>query len=561
MTGPDDSRSLISLRSRTIGWLTPIARWLPEYRWKTNLASDAIAGVAVAALLIPESMGYAGVAGVPAEVGLYAALAAVVAYAVTGGVSILVVGPASAVAALSASIVAEFRGDADPVAVTVALAIMSGVLLMAAGWLRLGWVVNFISKPVLEAFVAGLSLAIIIGQLDGLLGVEVDAESAIGSLLDVLGRLDEWHVATTVIGALAIAALLALERSVDRVPGAVVVVILGIAGAVVFDLAASGVAVVGDIPQGLPTPGIPDLSGTRWLELLGAATALLLVGFSEGYAAASAVADHTGEDVDADQELFSSGAANLASGLMGGLAVGGSLSKSAAAQEAGARTQMANLVAGAIVLATLLFLAPLFEDLPEPVLAAVVIVAVLGSADPRRVWRLWTVNRLDFAAALLTFVLVLVWETLPAMIVGVVLSLAFVVRRASFPDVLELRQGSNGRFTVDGSLAPETVGAIALRFEGPLIYANAERLRKAAAVLADRHPDVQKLILDCEMLSDLDSSGAEALVRLDEDLGARDIVLHLGRVHARVREQMRRSSLLDRFAGRIHESVRGAVGD
>ena len=295
--------------------------------------------------------------------------------------------------------------------------------------------------------------------------------------------------------------------------------------------------------------------------MLGAATALLLVGFSEGYAAASAVADHTGEDVDADQELFSSGAANLASGLMGGLAVGGSLSKSAAAQEAGARTQMANLVAGAIVLATLLFLAPLFEDLPEPVLAAVVIVAVLGSADPRRVWRLWTVNRLDFAAALLTFVLVLVWETLPAMIVGVVLSLAFVVRRASFPDVLELRQGSNGRFTVDGSLAPETVGAIALRFEGPLIYANAERLRKAAAVLADRHPDVQKLILDCEMLSDLDSSGAEALVRLDEDLAVRGIVLHLGRVHARVREQMRRSSLFDRFAGRIHESVRGAVGD
>jgi SulP family sulfate permease len=218
-------------------------------------------------------------------------------------------------------------------------------------------------------------------------------------------------------------------------PGAVIVVVVGILLVVAIDLDSLGVAIVGEIPQGLPEVGVPQLTSSVWFDVMAGGMALLLVGFSEGYASASAVAGHTGEDVDADQELVGSGAANIASGLVGGLAVSGSLSKSSAAQDAGARSQVSNLVAGLVVLATLLFLAPVFEKLPEPVLSAVVIVAVLPSANPRRVWALWPVNRLDFVAGLITFVLVLVWETLPAMIVAVVLSLAFVVRRASFPDV------------------------------------------------------------------------------------------------------------------------------
>lgn len=515
----------------------------------------------MAALLIPESMGYASVAGVPTQVGLYAALAAVLAYAVTGGVSILVVGPASAVAALSASLVAEFGGSADAVALTAALAITSGLLLMAAGGLRLGWIVNFISRPVLEAFVAGLSIAIIVGQLGGLLGIETEGESALAKLVDVVGQVGDWHLLSTIIGAASIAILILLSRYGERVPAAVFVVLAGIALAVFADLAGEGVAVVGEIPQGLPTPGIPDLSSTRWLELFGAATALMLVGFSEGYAAMSAVADHTGEDVDPDQELWGSGVANLASGLFGGLAVGGSLSKSAAAQSAGARSQVANLIAGIIVLGTLLFLAPVFRNLPEPVLAAVVIVAVLGSADPRRVFRLWTVNRLDFIAGLLTFSLVLTWRTLPALIVGVVLSLAFVVRRASFPDALELREDARGLFTSEGTTDPAEVGSTVLRFEGPLIYANADRLKTAALTLADRHPRVPRMVLDGEMVSDLDASGAEALQWLDDSLADRDIVLHLCRFHVRARTQMERSSLDERFAGRMHDSLPAAVGN
>jgi sulfate permease, SulP family len=538
----------------------PVVGWLPQYGWRKDFGLDLVAGIALAALLVPESMGYAGVARVPTEVGLYAAFAAAVAYAITGGTSVLVVGPASAVAALSASVVAEFRGSVDPVALTAALAITTGVILIGAGALRLGWIVNFISRPVLEAFVAGLSISIIVGQLGGLVGVEVSGSSAVAKFVDVLRSIGDWQGTTAAIGFGSVALLLLLERLVPRLPAAVVVVAGAIALVVVFHLDDHGVAIVGHIPRGLPAFGVPDISGTRWLELFGAATALLLVGFSEGYAAASAVSAKTGETVDADQELLGAGFANVAAGFAGGLPVSGSLSKSAASQGAGARTQMANLVAAAIVLATLLFLAPVFEKLPEPVLASVVIVAVLRAANPRSLVRLWRVNRLDFIAAFATFALVLVWETLPAMIVGVAVSLAFLVHRASFPDVVELSRGDDGVFRrVDGDTAPPARRVAVLRFEAPLVYANAERLRQAAGALLDEHPGAAWFVIDAEMWSDLDATGAETLTDLDDNLKDRHIEVRLARVHRRARAQMERSGLAGRFAGRLYDRLEEAT--
>jgi high affinity sulfate transporter 1 len=542
--------------------MVPITQWLPRYQWRHTLPADLIAGIAVAALLIPESMGYAGVAGVPAQVGLYAALAATFAYAVTGGTSILVVGPASAVAALSASIVAGLSSDADPVVVTSALALASGVLLVTAGLLRLGWVVNFISRPVLHAFVAGLSISIIIGQLSGLFGVEVEGESAVSKLIDTFRNIGRWDPVTVVVGVASIVVLLLLGRFAKKVPGALVVVVVGILLVVAIDLDSLGVAIVGEIPRGLPEVGVPLLSGSVWFDVLTGGMALVLVGYSEGYASASAIAAHTGKDVDADQELVGSGTANIASGLVGGLAVSGSLSKSSASQEAGARSQVSNLVAGFVVLATLLFLAPVFEKLPEPVLSAVVIAAVLTSSDPRRVSDLWSVNRLDFVAGLVTFVLVLVWETLPAMIVGVVLSLAFVVHRASFPDVREVRRDPAGAFravTGRDDDPPPPDGVAVLRFEAPLIYANAERFGRAALRLVEERPGMSRLVVDAEMLADLDASGAEQLENLDDELSERGISLHLAQVHRRARAQMERSSLGPRFAGRTHRTLSEAV--
>lgn len=217
-----------------------------------------------------------------------------------------------------------------------------------------------------------------------------------------------------------------------------------------------------------------------------------------------------------------------------------------------------NLMAGLLVLATLLFLGPVFEQLPEPVLAAVVIVAVLGSAGPRRVLELWSVNRLDFAAGSTTFVLVLVWETLPAMTVGVLLSLAFLVRRASFPDVVELAEDDSGVYLRAFEVEPaqRMSGDVAvLRFEAPLVDANADRLRTAARTLISRRGRTTRLVIDAEMISDLDSSGAEVLRVLDDDLRAEGVELRLARVHVRARSQIERSHLGTRFEGRIHSRL------
>ncbi len=552
---------LVVTPPRTAASFVGALRWLPNYDWRSNLPADALAGIAVAALLVPESMGYARVAGVAPEVGLYAALAAVVAYALTGGVSVLVVGPASAVAALSATLVFDLNLDADPLVVTAALAIGSGLVLMAAGVLRMGWIVNFISRPVLEAFVAALSISIIIGQLDGLLGVEVEGESALSKLWDTLTHLGEAHGTTSFIGVGAVAVLIAAERIRPGLPAAIVVVVAGIVAARVLDLGDRGVALVGEIPSGLPDVTVPDLSVSDWVEVLGACMALVLVGFSEGYAAAAAVQGSTGEELDADQELFGSGVANVASGLVGGLAVSGSLSKSAAAVQGGARTQIANVISGLIVLATLLFLAPLFEKLPEPVLAAVVIVAVLGAAKVMRIVALANVNRYDFVAAALTFVLVLAWETLPAMIVGVVLSLAFLVYRATFPDVVELRRTSSGSFVRPGADTETAMvdGVVVIRFEAPLVYANASRLQAAVRTAVAARSHVALVVLDGEMLADLDATGAEVLAEIDDELAACGIVLRLGRVHSRARSQLERSDLHRRFDGRSYPSLASAV--
>lgn len=547
---------------RTIRTLIPILSWLPRYDWGKNTARDLIAGVALAALMIPESLGYAGLAGVPAEFGLYAALAAIVAYALTGGTSILVVGPASAVAALTASIIAELGGDTDPVVLAAALATTSGILLLIAGILRMGWIVNFISRPVLEAFVAGLSISIIIGQLDGLLGTEVEGDSAIAELVDLLTNIDAWDALTAAMGVGAIVVLLLLEQFAPKVPAALLVVAVGIVLVAVLGLADEGVAVVGEVPTGLPDLSLPDLSREQWLELFGSAFALVLVGLSEGYAATSEVAEHTGERVDPDQELIGAGAANLAAGFAGGIAVSGSLSKSAASRAAGARTQMANLAAGVVVLATLLFLAPVFEDLPEPVLAAVVIVAVLGPANPRRVANLWSVNRFDFVAGITTFVLVLTWEALQAMIVGVILSLAFVVRRASFPDVVELGRSSDGKLVstnTDPTITTAADHAAVLRFDAPLIYANADRFTSAATALVARRSGIDRLILDAEVIADLDATGAEHLADLDDRLADKGITLVVARVHRGAREQIARSHLRQRFDGRVYADLDAAI--
>ena len=348
------------------------------------LKSDLIAGLTVWAVLVPEALAYASIAGVSPVVGLYAAPPALVLYAAFGSSRHLVVGPMSATAALSAAAVADLTtgGPDDVLAFTGVLAIVTGVIALAAGLFRLGFLANFISEPVLKGFIIGLALTIIIGQVPKIFGIEKSDGDFFEQAWGVIRHLGDTHGRTLLVGLGSLAVVLALRRWLPMVPGSLVAVILGVAAVKLFDLDGKGVEIVGPIDSGLPRIGLPEgRSFSDYLTAVGAAAGIMLVGFAEGLGAAKTYAARAHYEVDPNRELIGLGAANVGSGLMTGMVVNGSLSKTAVNGSAGARSQVSGLAVAVFTIITLLFLTALFEDLPEATLAAVVIAAVVELVD------------------------------------------------------------------------------------------------------------------------------------------------------------------------------------
>jgi sulfate permease, SulP family len=429
----------------------PFFASLSGYR-RAWLRGDVVAGLTVWAVLIPESLAYAGIAGVTPVVGLYAAVPALVLYAALGSSRHLVVGPMSATAALSASIVAGVAapGSADYLAQTVGLALVVGVLGFLAGFCRLGFLSAFISEPVLKGFIVGLALTIIVGQVPDLIGVDKPSGSFFEKFWGILTELTELHWPTLLVGVLALAAILLLRRLVPRVPGSLAVVLLSIAAVYVFSLDQYGITIVGDIKSGLPAFGLPGLGLQDYLNLVGPAVGVLLIGFAEGLGAAKTYAAQHGYDIDANRELLGLGGANVGSGLLSGMVVNGSLSKTAVNGSAGAKSQVSGLLVAGLTVLTLLFLTGLFEKLPNTVLAAVVIAAVIDLVDfgsLRRLWGIYTgplgqiyrfAARVDFIAAAAAMLGVLIFDTLPGLFIGITLSLLTLLYRSSRPHVSAL---------------------------------------------------------------------------------------------------------------------------
>jgi high affinity sulfate transporter 1 len=347
------------------------------------LRADAVAGVTVWAVLVPEALAYASIAGVSPVVGLYAAPAALLGYAAFGSSRHLVVGPMAATAALSAAAVGQVAGGDSRVipALTVALALTTGVLALVAGIARLGFVANFISEPVLKGFIVGLALTIIVGQVPKLLGVGKGGGDFFEPLWHLLTQLGRAHGLTVVVGLGSLAVVLVLRRVAPVVPAPLVAVIAGILAVHLFDLDRHGVGIVGHISGGLPAFGLPHVPTGDYLPLAGPAVGVMLVGFAEGLGAAKTYAVRNGYQVSPNRELIGLGAANLGAGLCSGMVVNGSLSKTAVNGSAGARTQVSGLVVAVLTVLTLLFLTGLFEDLPEATLAAVVIAALVELVD------------------------------------------------------------------------------------------------------------------------------------------------------------------------------------
>ena len=527
----------------------PLLGWIRGYQWGTWLKLDIIAGVSVAALFVPESLGYAGVAGLPPEVGLYAAPLALLGYALLGRSTMLVVATSSSTAAVSASVIAEINqggGTDSAVTLSAALALFTGTIFVVAGLVRLGWVANFMSKTVIEGFIIGLSISIIIVQLDDLLGIEVVGENSFEKLWDVLSQLGDWNRATVTVGAISLALLFGLGRLVRKLPAALTVVVLGVLYIELFD--PSGISIVGDIPQGLPNVGLPEFSSSDVGGLIAGGLAVALIGFSEGYGAASSFARKYGDRLDNNQEFIAYGASNLGAGLASGMVVGGSLSKSAANDSAKAKSQMSNVVLAVLVVLTLLFLAPFFESLPKATLAAVVIHALWHSANPRKLAPIARVTRLEFSLAVVVLFAVLILDTLPAIIVGVVVSLGMLIYRTSFPQISELGlDRSTGRFESRTSHeeAERIPGFVVYRFEAPLIYANAESFAAAALDLVDAvDPPARVLVIDCEEMFGIDFTGVEAVAGLVEDMRERGVDVRLARAHGTTLERLRAGGVI-----------------
>ena len=428
------------------------------------LRGDVLAGLTVWAVLVPEALAYASIAGVSPVIGLYAAPPALILYAAFGSSRHLVVGPMSATAALSAAAVADLTtgGPDDILAFTGVLALMTGVLALLAGLLRLGFLANFISEPVLKGFIIGLALTIIIGQVPKLFGIDKTDGNFFEQAWGVLRHLGDTQGRTLVVGAVSLAIVLGLRRWLPVVPGSLVAVIVGVLLVELFALEDKGVEIVGPIDSGLPRIGLPSGRDVAdYLQAAGSAAGIMLVGFAEGLGAAKTYATRAHYDVDPNRELIGLGAANAGAGLMTGMVVNGSLSKTAVNGSAGARSQISGLVVAVLTVVTLLFLTGLFEDLPEATLAAVVIAAVVELVDIaalRELYRLYSrrlgriygrAARPDFIAAVAALLGVLIFDTLPGLVIGVIVSLLLLLYRSSRPHVAELGRvaGTDDQFT------------------------------------------------------------------------------------------------------------------
>lgn len=555
--------------ARRLARVLPVLTWLPHYD-RRSLRPDTIAGLTVWALLVPEALAYAAIAGVPVQYGLYAAPLALVGYVLFGSSRDLFIGPSATVAAMSAVVVggvaASGATQSTYVALTAALALLVGALYIVLGLLRAGFIARFFAKPMLAGFIIGLGLYILIGQLPKLMGIAKPNGNTVQVLLETVEQIGDWQWTSVGLGIAALAVLFALPRYAPRVPGALAVAVLAILAATAFDLDGHGVALVGDIPTGYD---FVSWSGVRLddvYDLIPGALAIIVVGYAQSVAIAKEYAARKHYAVDANQELIAYGAANLGAGALQGFTVTGSLAKSAAADQAGGRSPVLLLVAAALVVLTSLVLAGLFERLPEPVLAAIVIHAVAGMIDVSKLARLWRAAPAEFWLAAGALLGVVVFSILAGVVIGVALSFMLLIHRLDHPHIAQLGVRPDGRTFADAERALDAApvpGALIVRFEAPLMFANAEIFADdLRARIASSSPPPAVLILDMQAVSEVDTTGADGLAQLSAELDGLGMRLLLARTNGSVRDFLRRAGAVRDgdhvFFATVHDALDAA---
>jgi SulP family sulfate permease len=516
-----------------------------------GLRFDVIAGLTAAAVVLPKAMAYATVAGLPVSVGLYTAFVPMIVYALLGTSRVLSVSSTTTLAILTGAQLGLAVPDGDPgklITATATLTALTGALLIGASMLRLGFVANFISTPVLTGFKAGIGMVIVLDQIPKLLGIHITKEGFFRDILSVVHHIPETSLITLTIAVVALLALLAMERIRPHSPAPLVVVSAGIAASWLFGLSALGVGTVGVIPQSLPSVTLPSL-GLVGLLLPGA-LGIALMSFTETIAAGRAFAKQTDPPIKPNRELVATGAANFSGAFFGAMPAGGGTSQTAVVRSVGGRTQKASLVTAAAAAATMLVLAPFLGLLPQAVLAAIVIVYSVGLIDPAEFVSISKIRTMEFTWALAAFAGVLVFGTLQGIVVAIVLSLIGLSSQAVNSKVYVI--GRKRDADVLRPLLPEHPddeifdGLLILRPEGRLFFANAQQVGdQIRALVAEHRPSV--LALDMSRVPDIEYSALQMLVQGERRMTEEGITVWLAALNPNVLQCIRSSALADRL--------------
>ncbi|RFF64500.1 sulfate permease [Stutzerimonas stutzeri] len=553
-----------------------LARYLPMLAWarhydRAAATKDGLAALIVTLMLIPQSLAYAMLAGLPPVTGLYASMLPLIAYTLFGTSRTLAVGPVAVVSLMTAAALGPLfaPGSAEYAAAAMLLALLSGAVLLLMAALRLGFLANFLSHPVISGFISASGILIALGQLKHILGISIDGENAVQLLAALLTALPGAHLPTLAIGGSSLL-FLYLVRSrlsvwlqhLGMSPhiagtltkiGPVAALLLAIAAVSAFGLADVGVRVVGEVPRGLPSLSLPMLEPALILQLLPAAVLISLVGFVESVSVAQTLAAKRRERIEPNQELVALGGANVAAALSGGFPVTGGFARSVVNFDAGAQTPLAGALTALGIGITVLLFTPLFHNLPHAVLAATIIIAVLSLVDLSALRRTWRYSRQDAAAMAATMLGVLLIGVESGILLGVGLSLLLFLWRTSQPHIAVVGQlpGSEHFRNVERFAVVQSPRVLSVRVDESLYFPNARFLEDRIAELIGRHPQAEHLVLMCPGVNLIDASALESLEAITARLHAAGIQLHLSEVKGPVMDRLRHSNFLSDFGGQV----------
>lgn len=530
------------------------------------LRGDVLAGVTVAAYLVPQCMAYAEIAGLPPVTGLWAILAPLVIYAVLGSSPQLSVGPESTTAIMTASAVAPLAAadGSDYAALCAVTALLVGGICVLAFVARLGFVANLLSRPILVGYLAGVAFIMIVGQLGKVSGIDIAADGFLAEIGEFVSELDTANAATVLLSLGTLALLFGVQHFFPKLPGPLIAVVAALVVVVMFDLESEGVSVVGSIPAGLPRPAVPSVGLDELQSLLPAAIGIALVGYSDNVLTARGFAARSGTRVDANQELLALGCANVGNGLFQAFPISSSGSRTTIGDSVGSRSQLYSLVAFACVLAVLFFLSPVLERFPNAALGALVIWAATKLIEVPEFLRLFRFRRTEFLLAVATTVGVLLTDILVGVLIAIILSVTDLVARIARPHdaVLGRVPGLAGYHDIEDWEGAETdPGLLIYRYDAPLFFANADDFRDSVLYELERSGDHPEwILLQAEAIGRIDSTAGQVLEELIEELDDRGIVFAVAELKHDLTDQLERVGLLEHIGrDRVFATLEEAV--